>query len=195
MSDNTYNRIIPTTIDPNHVIINDLKIEFKKHYIREFNDFQTNKHYNYSPVFGTSYEEKGTLPQVEFYRKDALGYIKMKNQDKWLYEKNNNLIFTDLHCGTFDYQQPLVVWFEYVREREVIIFKRSGYNVEKVMTKIWENVSNLSYLHYNQDGGNVQMKWVDNRNDATKFYYDKVKWNEISWIKLRDPTSLPKDLQ
>ena len=52
----------------------------------------------------------------------------------------------------------------------------------------------LQYLNYKQEGNNAYVKWVNDVNLATKFYYDKIKWNEFSWIKLHDKAERNKIL-
>jgi len=36
------------------------------------------------------------------------------------------------------------------------------------------------------------MKWVDKVDDATKFVYDMVKWNELGWKELYDKNAQNK---
>jgi hypothetical protein len=180
MSENIYNIQIKVPDDLNRYFIGDLAIEFVKSYKKEYNEFLTNRLYNYSVVTDTD----DIYQKVEFQRKDPNGYIKMKNNDKFLYGDNNNLLFNHIKYGDFSQIQPLVVWFEYIRDREIIVYKYVGYNVESIIKKKYDNKSNILYLYYNQTNGKINMYWVNNINDATKFYYDKVKWNQLGWIKL-----------
>lgn len=182
MSDNIYNNIVPVPFDKNTYIVKDLKIEFMIGYKKEYNEFLTNRIYSYEPLLNTD----GAYPIVEFERKYPNGYIKLKNRDLWLYEKDNKVYFDFIKCGDFTDKQPMVIWFEYVREREVIIYKYLGYNVESVMKKTYDKLTNLAYMNYKQVDDKIYINWVDDINNATKFSYDKIKWNEISWIKLHD---------
>jgi hypothetical protein len=79
-----------------------------------------------------------------------------------------------------------------VRERMMVVYKLSGYNVEKVMRKTYDKLSNVSYLHYSEEGDKIYMKWVDKVDDATKFVYDMVKWNELGWKELYDKNAQNK---
>lgn len=182
MSNNLYNIIVPVPFDTNTYAIKDLNIEFMIGFKKEHNEFLINRLYNYQPLENTN----GAYPIVEFERKYPNGYIKLKGKDLWLYEKDNKPYFDLIKCGDFAEKQPMVIWFEYVREREVIVYKLLGYNVESVMKKTYEKLKNQSYMNYKQIGDGIYINWVDDINKATKFSYDKIKWNEISWIKLHD---------
>ena len=212
MSDNVHNDMIDDPIIDNikTFAIRDLKIEFVKHFLKvERNEFLTNRIYNYYPILDTD----NTYPDVEFTKKDPIGYIKLKGKELWLHDENNNKVFFD-HVRTKDfyYRQPLVVWFEYIRERMVIVYRLTGYNVEKIMKKIYDpctnskylpgnpvcvqgtKLTNVSYLKYKEIGGQIYIEWVDDPNQATKFVYDAVKWNEFGWIKLEDKQAQRKKL-
>ena len=131
MSSNTYNIIVPVPNDPNSYHINDLNIEFLKGYKKEYNEIFTNQHYAYSPLLNTH----GVYPVVEFSYKDPFGYIKKKDSNLWLHEIDGNLLFDEIKPGLFSERQPLVVWFQYTREREFIVYKHLGYNVEALVKK------------------------------------------------------------
>ncbi|QKF94536.1 hypothetical protein QKU48_gp1078 [Fadolivirus algeromassiliense] len=182
MSDNIHNVMIPVPMDPNTVHIPSLSIEFLKDFKKEYNEIFTNKPYTFAPLLNTH----DVYPMVEFERKDLFGYIKLKNSDLWLHEDGNNLVFDRIKCGEFTERQPLVLWFEYIREREIIAFKYLGYNVESTIKKKYDKLMNIVYLNYKEDNGKIYIRWVDNRNDATKFAYDKIKWNEWGWIRLHN---------
>lgn len=182
MSDNIHNLMVSVPMDPNTVHIPDLKIEFLKDFNKEYNEIFINKTYSFAPLLNTN----GVYPKVEFERKDPFGYIKLKNSNLWLHDENNRLFFDYIREGDFTYRQPLVLWFQYVRERECILFKYLGYNVESTIKKKYDKLTNIAYLNYKEINGKTYVKWVDNINDATKFSYDKIKWNELGWIKLYD---------
>ena len=185
MSNNIYNNIIPVPQDPNTVHVETAKVEFMRDYILEYNEVFPNKGYSYEPLLNTN----GVFPKVEFTRKDPLGYMKIKGANLWLHE-NGKLYFDYIRQSDFYYRQPLVLWFEYVRERECIAYRYRGYGVEKVMKKIYDNQTNVLYINYKEENGRIVVKWVEDRGDATKFVFDKIKWNELGWIKLHD-----KDVQ
>ena len=180
MSNNIHNVIVPVPFDKNTYAIKDLNIEFMIGFKKDYNEFLTNKLYNYQPLVDTD----GAYPKVEFERKYPMGYIKLKNRDLWLHEKDNNVFFDVIKCDVFTEKQPMVIWFEYVREREVIAYKYLGHGIESIIKKTYDKLTNISYLNYKQVGDQIYINWVNNINDATKFSYDKIKWNEFSWIKL-----------
>jgi hypothetical protein len=181
MSSDTYNIIVPVPNDPNSYHINDLNIEFLKGYKKEYNEIFTNKNYRYAPLLNTH----NVYPVVEFSYKDPNGYIKKKDSDLWLHEIDGNLLFDHLKPGLFTTRQPLVLWFQYTREREFIVYKLLGYNVEALVKKTYDHQQNIAYLNYRQDGDKIFMRWTRNVNAASKWRYDKIKWNEIGWIKLQ----------
>jgi hypothetical protein len=86
----------------------------------------------------------------------------------------------------YDIKQPLTVWFQYPREREFIVYKLLGYSVEAVVKKQYDKEYNIAYLNYLEVNNKIYMKWTRNVNEATKFHFDKIKWNEISWINFGD---------
>ena len=103
-----------------------------------------------------------------------------------------NIYFDVIRFGDYDYKQPKIIWFQYTREQELIVFKFLGSGVESILKKEYNGLTNMSYLNYSQDKDKVYMKWVDDVNDATKFIYDKIKWDQMSWIKLYDTTAQKK---
>ena len=111
MSNNTFN-IYYNIIERNIININDLKVDFVKNYIKESNIFDNNHHYNYASIPNTN----NVYPKVEFNRRDSNDYMKLKNKDKWLYEKNGKLFFDKIRKEDFCCRQPLVLWFNYVRD-------------------------------------------------------------------------------
>lgn len=186
MSDNIHNIIVPVPPDPNTIHIPSAQVEFLKNFTKEYNEIFINKTYSFSPLLNTN----GVYPKVEFPRKDHFGYMKLKDSELWLHDENNRLFFDYIRKGDFTKRQPLPLWFEYVRERECIAFKFLGHNVESTIKKKYDKFMNMAYLNYKEINGKIFLKWVENRNDATKFVYDKIKWNEFGWIKLYD-----KDIQ
>ena len=192
MSDNTYNIIFPVPLDENSYKIDDLIIEFMSDFKKEYNETMTNRSYSFQPLLNTD----GVYQKADFLRKTPFGYVKLKNQDLWLYENpvTRKLVFTPVQCGLYTKKQPYVFWFEYTREGEFIVYRYLGYNLESIIKKTYDRVNNLQYLNYKQEGNNAYVKWVNDVNLATKFYYDKIKWNEFSWIKLHDKAERNKIL-
>lgn len=182
MSSNIFNTIVPVPQDPNTYFIDDLHIEFKKTYKKEFNEAYANKSYSFRPLLNTN---DIYLP-VEFNRRDTVGFIKLKGEELWFQDDGKKLYFDIIRYEDYSFKQPKIIWFQYTREQELIIFKYLGYNVESILKKEYEKQTNMAYLNYKQDNNKVYMKWVRDVNDATKFLYDKIKWNELSWIKLYD---------
>ena len=188
MSDNNFNTIVSVPPDPNTYFIDDLKIEFKKTYKKEYNEINSNRLYKFMPLYNTN---NIYLP-VEFSRKDTVGYIKLKDKELWFQDDGKNIYFDVIRFGDYNYKQPKIIWFQYTREQELIVFKFLGSGVESILKKEYNGLTNMSYLNYSQDKDKVYMKWVDDVNDATKFIYDKIKWDQMSWIKLYDTTAQKK---
>lgn len=184
MSDNIYNIIVPVPLDENRYKVDDLIIEFMNDFKKEYNEIMINRSYSFQPLLNTD----GVYQKADFLRKAPFGYIKLKSDDLWLYENHvtRKLVFTPVQCGLYAEKQPFVFWFEYPREGEFIVYRYLGYNLESIIKKTYDRVNNLQYLNYKQEGNNAYVRWVNDINSATKFYYDKIKWNEFSWIKLHD---------
>ena len=183
MSNNIFNIEIPVPIDPNSYRIEDLKIEFMTSFKKEYNEIMLNRMYQYQPLQNTD----GIYQKAEFQRKPPFSYLKIKNKELWLHPdpKNSNLFFFDkIRYAYFTYRQPFVVWLQYTREGEFIIYRLLGYGLDSVIKRVHDKLTNIEYLNYNQDNDKINIKWVNDVNLATKFYYKKVKWNEFSWIKL-----------
>lgn len=182
MSNNIYNVMIPVPLDENRYKIDDLIIEFMTDFRKEYNEIMTNRSYNFQPLLNTD----GVYQKADFLRKTPFGYIKLKGKDLWLYENpyNRKLVFTPIQCGLYTEKQPYVFWFDYTREGEFIVYKYQGYGLENVIKKTDWGFTNVEYLNYSQKNNQVYVKWVNDINLATKFYYDKIKWNEFSWIKI-----------
>jgi len=182
MSTNIFNTIVPVPPDPNTYFIDDLHIEFKKTYKKDYNEYSPNKLYSFMPLLNTN---NIYLP-VEFNRKNSVGYIKLKDRDLWLQDDDKKIYFDIIRFQDFDYKQPKIIWFQYTREQELIIYKLLGYHIESTLKKDFDKLTNIAYLNYKQDNNKIYIKWVDDVNDATKFIYDKIKWSQMSWIKLYD---------
>ena len=183
MSNNVFNIEIPVPIDPNSYRIDDLKIEFMTSFKKEYNEIMLNRMYQFQPLQNTD----DVYLKAEFQRKPPLAYIKMKNNELWFHQdpKRANLFFFDkIRCGDFAPRQPFVIWFEYTREGEFIVYRLLGYGLDNVIKRVHDKLTNIEYLNYNQENDKINIKWVNDVNLATKFYYKKVKWNEFSWIKL-----------
>jgi len=183
MSNNIFNIEIPVPIDPNSYRIDDLKIEFMTSFKKEYNEIMLNRTYQFQPLQNTD----GVYQKAEFQRKPPFTYLKIKNKELWLHQdhKNSNLFFFDkIRCDDFTYKQPFVVWLQYTREGEFIVYRLLGYGLDSVIKRVHDKLTNIEYLNYNQNNDKINIKWVDDVNLATKFYYKKVKWNEFSWIKL-----------
>jgi hypothetical protein len=189
MSTNTFNLMVTVPADPNTYKMDDLFIEFPKSYKKEYNEMQPNVSYSFNFLYGTN----DIYPMVEFRRKDSMGYIKMKNKDLWFNDDEKKGVYFDIiQCGEFSYNQPKVIWFQYPRESEVIIFKYLGYGLDSIIKERVRGITNVMYLSYKQDSKNVYLTWVPDIDDATKFIYDTIKWNELGWIKLNDPKTAAK---
>lgn len=181
MSNNIYNIIYKVPTDPNTYHLKDIPIEFIKDYQKEHNPILPNMSYNFQTLDHTN----NTYPKVEFQRKDPVGYIKLKNSSKWFYEDKSDFDF--IRCGNFASLQPIVVWFEYVRENEVIAYKLVSNDIKRKNRDYQskeQSFSNVKYLHYEYKNNQVKLSWVNNINLATKFIYEKVKWSDEGWIKL-----------
>lgn len=182
MSTNVFDTYVFASPDKNTYNIDDLNIDFLIGFKKEYNEFSLNRFYDYRPLDNTY----GVYPKVEFDRKYPMGYIKMKDKDLWLYEKNNKLYFDLITCGDFTEEPPLVVWFDYPKEGQVVVFKYLGYGLESIIKRTTDKITNLIYMNYTQNGNNVRINWVNNVNDATKFVYKQIRWNDMTWIKLHN---------
>jgi hypothetical protein len=182
MSDSTYNIIVPVPQDPNTYSVNDIQIEFVKDYKLQYNEIYTNMTYSYAPLLNTD----GVYPVVEFTRKDPNGYIKLKGKDLFLHQRGDQLFFDIIRDGLFSARQPLVLFFEYVREGEFIIYTLAGPQLNALMKTVNDGVSNVKYLHYAEKNGKIFMNWQSNVNNATKMHYNRINWSEFGWIKAQD---------
>lgn len=183
MSSNVFNIEVPVPMDPNSYRIDDLKIEFMTSFKKEYNEIMLNRVYQYQPLLNTD----GVYRRAEFPRKPPLAYIKIKNKELWLHQdaKNSNKFFFDMiRCDYFTNRQPFVIWIQYPREGEFIVYRLLGYGLDNVINRVHDKLTNMEYLNYKQENDTINIKWVDDVNLATKFYYKQVKWNEMGWIKL-----------
>jgi hypothetical protein len=181
MSDNVFNIYYAINDKDIHNIKN-IRIEFVKNFVVENNEMPANKVYNYSPLPNTT---NAYLP-VEFWRKDMLGYMKIRNKNIWLYEKHGSLYFDRLSEGSFYYQQPLVLWFDYIRDSKFVAYKYVGSNLDALMKHTYNRVNNVQYIKYQEADGDIFVSWVSDINQATKFIVNRLDWSEQGWMKLYD---------
>jgi hypothetical protein len=156
----------------NHYNIKDIKIEFTKSYKKEYTNFSTTNKYDFSPIYPNECLKyvKTNIPcgiylPVEFTKRNLLGYIKMKNNDIWLYDdKFDNLTIDDL---TGYNKQPLVCWFEYIDNNKFLVYK-------------YKNYGEIYYLQYNDKNNSII--WSNSKQLATIFTFYVINWNDLSWI-------------
>ena len=142
--------------------IDKIKIEFKKHYKKESLDISPSVYYNFYPVVAPY---KKIYKNVEFTRKDALGYIKLRGWDYFLYDNE----FQKVHCDEkgFTHKQPQLVWIQYLREPTFVVYKTIGY----------ANVI-MEFLVYKEIDDTIKINWSQNINDATVFHFEYVLWSQ-----------------
>lgn len=181
MSTNIYNIMSPPLMDPNRYKISDLKIEFKKSFLKSYNDIPNTQSYilyNLVPNTNDIY-----LP-TEISRYDSTTYIKLKDKDLWLHtDSNNNFFFDVIREEDFYYRQPLVVWFKYNKADEMVMYKYFGKGLSKINDMVNEGISNIMYINYKQINNDIYMNWVYDINLATKIITERVQPSESMWTK------------
>lgn len=187
MSNNIYNR---DPLGPNSYYVSELPVQFLRTFKKEYNEVFTNKYYNYERLLNTD----GVYQLTEFVRKDTVTLIKLKDKDVWLYEDVKGMIggpgmiirlyFDKITMGQYDYNQPLVLSIDYLREGEFVLYKLLGYNAERMTKTVYDGYNNVVYIKYEQQGNKISFSWVDNLEQATKFFYDRFNWVDYGWIKL-----------
>lgn len=179
MSNNIFNVMSPIMIDLNRYQLNDMDIEFKKSYIKSYNEESNTQ----------SYVEYGLIPNTnniflptETNRKDSVTYIKLKGKDLWLHMDDNNKFFFDIiRKQDFYYRQPLTIWLKYNKGNEMLMFKYFGKGLNRVNDIINEGISNIMYINYKQEQGKIFMEWTYDINKATKIIGDKIDRSEYVW--------------
>lgn len=188
MSTNVYNVMSPILIDLNRYKLSDLKIEFKKSFIKSNNDVRQNQYYNYGIIPGTN----NIYIPAEFNKNDSNSYIKLKDHDLWLHtDDKNNFFFDIIRQEDYYYRQPLVIWFLNNKNDEVVMYKYFGNGIAKINEIKNEGISNIMYINYKQNDNGVIMNWTNNINDGTKIIVEKIQWSEYNWTK---PVDLTKKL-
>lgn len=188
MSDNIYNVMSPILIDPNRYNVNDLKIEFKKNFLKSYEQINNNKiNLGYHPV---TYIDNTYLP-VDFNMYDSTSYIKLKGQDLWLHvDQNNNFFFDIIREEGYYYRKPLIIWFFYNKDNQMVMYEYSGKGLAKINETLFGGFSNILYINYKQTDKDIYMEWTNDVNDATKILLDKVQWSDYVW---RSKFSTDKD--
>lgn len=174
MSSNIYNIISPIMIDPNRFNIKDLNIEFKKSFLINYNDNKTNHHDipNTNDIF----------LNVETSRYDKTGYIKLKNTNLWLHcDDKYNMFFDVIKKQDYYYRQPMVIWFDYNRDNEMLMYKYFGKGLGAINDTIFGGYSNMMYINYKQENGKIYMNWTNDINNATKILLNKIQTYEYVW--------------
>lgn len=179
MSSNVYNAISPILVDPNRYILSDLKIEFKKSFLKSYNELPNTQSYiEYNLISNTN---DIYLP-TEINKNDSVSYIKLKGKDLWLHmDANNNFYFDIIRKQDFYYRQPLVIWFLYNKGDEMIMYKYFGEWIAKVNEVKNEGISNMMYINYKQINDDIYINWTNNINDATKIITEKVQPSDYMW--------------
>lgn len=173
----------------NTYYLGDINIEFVKRYTKEYNTNVPNNYHNFERLDSTN----GSYRPVEFTRKDPIGYIKQKNKDIWLFGDDKpyfkGLSFKDTRI-LFPVERPLVVWFKYTSEISFIVLKYVGTGQDHVIAHQDKMADNVVYLYF--DNKNQNLIWNNDIKKATVFFFDKVKWNELQWIRLYEVDKLIK---
>lgn len=178
MSYNIYNVMSPILIDTNRYKLSDLKIEFRKSFLKSYNHIHANHIYNYGSVPNTN----DILYPIEVNKYDATGYIKLKDKDLWLHtDDNNNFFFDIIRKQEFYYRQPLVVWFLYNQPDEMVMYKYFGPGVAKVNAVTNSGLSNTMYINYKQTGDNIYMNWTNDVANATKIILGRTRLVDYTW--------------
>jgi len=193
MSSNVYNVYYRVPFDANTYYISDMPVQFLRSHEKEYNEVFSNQYYNFDRLLNTD----GAYQLTEFTRKDPNTYVKLKDKDMWLYEDMKGVIdgsggagivtklyFDKITMGDYNYNQPLVLFIDYIREGEIVLYKLLGYNAERMYRTIYDGYSNVVYIKYEQHGDKIKFSWVNDIQLATKFLYDKFTWSDYSWFKL-----------
>ena len=124
----------------------------------------------YHPFSPAKHNLNDIYLQINHRRKDHLCYIKYKNKDLWLYEKNGKPVFLPLHCKKYgyDYDYPTVYWIEYIKEPTFIMYKPKGYNNPE-----------LYYLQYKEDNDKIIVSWEKDIKKATIFSFTPAHNEEL----------------
>jgi len=158
--------------------VQNINIEFLKDYNKESNSIQNNKYYNFQLLENN----QDTYQPVEFTKKDPLGYLKIKNYDLWLYENDKSGYIDYIHYGYYSTIQPLVLWFDYIQETQFLVYKIIGYGIEHIMKTTYDKSSNVLYLNYEEINNKIYIKWVIDKNLATKFIYKIINLQDLEFI-------------
>lgn len=176
---NTFNVMSPILVDLNRYQLNDMDIEFKKSYIKSYNEeYNTQSYIEYGLVPDTN----NIFLPTETNRKDSVTYIKLKGKDLWLHMDDNNKFYFDIiRKQDFYYRQPLVIWLKYNKGNEMLMFKYFGKGLNRTNDIINEGISNMMYIAYKQKDGKIFMEWTYDINNATKIIGNKIDRSEYVW--------------
>jgi len=124
----------------------------------------------YHPFSPAKHNLNDIYLKISNRRKDHMCYIKYKNKDMWLYEKNGKPKFLPLHCkkNGYDHHYPTVYWLEYLKEPTFVIYKPKGFNNPGIY-----------YVKYKEDNEKIIIKWVKNINNSTIFSFNPEHNEEI----------------
>lgn len=138
-----------------------INIEFIKSIDKEIIHMPNNSYFNYS-LFDTDFLY-GKFPKTEFNRQDQLTYIKLKNNNVFLYyDKKKKFHFLPIHHNKkktfFINDQPLVFWIKYLEHPVFILYiiDPDNYNI-------------INYIVYTNH--NLTFKFDTNVNNATHFQF------------------------
>ncbi len=150
--------------------IDRLSVEFYRGFEKEFFRPPKNSYLNYKPW--DLKQRFGTYPKAMFQKKDPTCFIRLKNTDLWLYEKDNEFKFMKIHMKEdgFDLEQPLLFWVDYLKEPTFLLYKIVGFGIPRNY-----------FLKYNERDGKIVMNWVTDMKNCTVFSQnDNVKWWEYN---------------
>jgi hypothetical protein len=123
---------------------------------------------SYSPV---APPEKLIYEITMLNRKDPLTYIKLLNEDKWLYIYNDNTFkFSELIYDPhsfINYVQPSYFYIDYLDHPKFILYRHRKYGTNKIQ-----------YLIYNENNNKIHVQLTSDKKKATIFSFEDFGWNE-----------------
>jgi len=148
--------------------VNQLKIEFVRSQDIQYQNYQTNKSYDFEPIYIDKCKQYagtnvpcGDYLQTEFHRGDPMTYIKLKNKNIWM-------TTTGYTLNKYD-ASPFFIQYVDVNRFVIFINKQFG-----------DAISH--YLQYNDSNTNIS--WTLTLNKATVFAHPNIRWVDWSWFKL-----------